>query len=121
MTLFVIVALWAVTRRRWFTAGVLTSLATLCLQTAFFSTFAAVAVGALLLARRPGPRALRVALGGLAPVAVLGIWFALAGSLRDAWDGFYLINRRYTVPDPVADDLSRCGSACTRPTASRSG
>ena len=50
MTFFVIVALWAVTRRRWFTAGVFTSLATLCLQTAFFSTFAAVAVAVLLVA-----------------------------------------------------------------------
>ena len=108
MTLFVIVALWAVTRRRWFTAGVFTSLATLCLQTAFFSTFAAVAVAVLLVASDGRVRAtLRVALGGLAPVAVLATWFALAGSLRAAVDGFYVINRRYTVPDPIADDLER--------------
>lgn len=102
MTLFVLGALWAVTHRRWFTAGVLTSLATLCLQTAFFSTFTAVVVGALLLARGGRVRALvRIALGGLAPVAVLGSWFALAGSLRATWDGFYGINRRYTVPNPL--------------------
>lgn len=102
MTLFVLGALWAVTHRRWFTAGVLTSLATLCLQTAFFSTFTAVVVGALLLARGGRVRALvRIALGGLAPVAVLGTWFALAGSLRATWDGFYGINRRYTVPNPL--------------------
>jgi len=111
MTLFVIVALWAITRRRWFTAGVFTSLATLCLQTAFFSTFAAVAVAVLLVARRPGAgpvkASVRVALGGLAPVAVLATWFALAGSLRASWDAFYVINRTYTVPDPVADDLDR--------------
>ncbi len=108
MTLFVIVALWAITRRRWFTAGVFTSLATLCLQTAFFSTFAAVAVAVLLVASDGRVRAtLRVALGGLAPVAVLATWFALAGSLREAVDGFYVINRRYTVPDPIADDLER--------------
>lgn len=108
MTLFVIVALWAVTRRRWFTAGVFTSLATLCLQTAFFSTFTAVAVAVLLVATDGRVRAaLRVALGGLMPVAVLATWFALAGSLREAWDAFYVINRRYTVPDPVADDLDR--------------
>ena len=108
MTLFVIVALWAVTRRRWFTAGVCTSLATLCLQTAFFSTFAAVAVGVLLVAETGRIRAsVRVALGGLVPVAVLGTWFALVGSLREAVDGFYVINRRYTVPDPLTDDLDR--------------
>ena len=108
MTLFVILALWAVTRRRWFTAGVCTSLATLCLQTAFFSTFAAVAVGVLLVADTGRVRAfVRVALGGLVPAAVLGAWFALAGSLREAVDGFYVINRRYTVPDPLTDDLDR--------------
>lgn len=102
MTLFVLGALWAVTHRRWFTAGVLTSLATLCLQTAFFSTVTAVVVGALLLATggRFGALA-RIGAGGLVPVAVLGTWFALAGSLRAAWDGFYAVNRRYTVPNPL--------------------
>ncbi len=108
MALFVVVALWAVTRRRWFTAGVFTSLATLCLQTAFFSTFAAVVVGVLLIASEGRVRAVvRVALGGLAPVAVLATWFALAGSLRASWDAFYVINRDYTVPDPIAEDLDR--------------
>lgn len=106
MTLFIICALWAVTRRRWFTAGVCVGLATLCLQTAFFSTFAAVVVGALLLARGGRLRALgRIALGGLVPVAVLGVCFALAGSLRVSIGGFYLINKRYTVPNPVTDKL----------------
>ena len=105
MALFVIVALWAVVHRRWFTAGVMTSLATLCLQTAFFSTFAAVVVGVLVLA--PGQRLrslVKVAVGGLVPVLVLGVWFALAGSLRAAYDGFYGINRRYTVPNPLTFD-----------------
>lgn len=109
MTLFVIVALWAVVHRKWFTAGVATSLATLCLQTAFFSTFAAVVVAAMLLLEgAPRIRALGwVALGGAVPVAVLGTWFALAGSLRESVDGFYLINRRYTVPNPVTTDLQQ--------------
>ena len=109
MTLFVIVALWALTHRRWFTAGVFTSLATLCLQTAFFSTFAAVVAAVLLvLGGMARLRALgRVVLGGLVPVVVLAAWFTLAGSLRETLDGFYVINRRYTVPDPVTDDLTR--------------
>ncbi len=108
MVLFIILALWAVTRRRWFAAGLCTSLATLCLQTAFFSTFTAVVVGVLLLASDGRIRALvRVALGGLVPVAALGTWFALAGSLRESVDAFYVINRRYTVPDPFTDDLDR--------------
>ena len=106
MTLFVLCALWALTHRRWFTAGVFTALATLCLQTAFFGTFTAVVVGALLLARTGRVRALaRVAAGGLVPAVVMATWFALTGSLRAALDGFYVINRRYTVPTPVTDDL----------------
>jgi hypothetical protein len=105
MALFVLGAMWAVTHRRWFAAGVLTSLATLCLQTAFFSTFTAVVVAVLLLA--PGERLrslVKVAAGGLVPVLVLGVWFALAGSLRATYDGFYGINRRYTVPNPLTAD-----------------
>ncbi len=72
MTLFVVCALWAVTGRRWFTAGVCVSLATLCLQIAFFPTFTAVVAGVLLLAAGRRVRALvRVAAGGLrARVAV---------------------------------------------------
>jgi hypothetical protein len=106
MTLFVILALWAVTRRSWFAAGVCVSLATLCLQTAFVSTFAAVVVGALLLARGGRLRALvLVVLGGLVPAAVLGVWFALAGSFRASIDAFAVINWVYTIPDPVADKL----------------
>ena len=104
MTLFVICALWALTRRRWCTAGVCVSLATLCLQTAFFSTFAAVVIGALLLAPEGRLRAVvRIVLGGLAPVAVVAFWFAVAGSLRASIDSFYAINGRYTVPNPVTD------------------
>jgi hypothetical protein len=106
MTLFIVCALWAVTGRRWVTAGVCVALATLCLQTAFLGTFAAVVAGALLLAQGGRLRAVgRVALGGLLPVVVLGSWFALAGSLKASVDGFFLINQRYTVPNPVKDRL----------------
>jgi hypothetical protein len=102
MTLFIVLALWAVVHRRWFTAGVFVSLATLCLQIAFFASFAAVAAGVLLLARGARLRSLlRVALGGAVPVAVLAVWFALAGSLRASIDAFVLINYRYTTPDPL--------------------
>ncbi|WP_027862420.1 hypothetical protein [Marmoricola sp. URHB0036] len=106
MTLFIICALWAATRRRWFLAGVCVSLATLCLQTSFVSTFAAVVVAALLLARGGRVRALlRIVLGGLTPVAVLTVWFALAGSLHASVEAFAVINWVYTVPNPVTDKL----------------
>ncbi len=107
MTLFLVCALWAVSRRRWFTAGVCVSLATLCLQIVFFSAFPAVVVGALLLADRGRIRALAaVALGGAVPVAVCALWFALAGSLRQSIDAFFVINWTYTVPNPVMEDLA---------------
>lgn len=106
MTLFVVCALWAVSRRRWFTAGLFVSLATLCLQIAFFTAFPAVVAGAILLAREGRIRALaRVAMGGAVPVALCGVWFALAGSLRESVDAFFVINWAYTVPNPVMDRL----------------
>lgn len=106
MTLFVVAALWAVTRRRWFTAGVFVSLATLCLQIAFFTSFSAAVAGALLLAKGERVQALaRVALGGAVPVAVCTVWFALAGSLRESVEAFLLINVRFTTPDPVLPRL----------------
>jgi hypothetical protein len=106
MTLFVALALWAVTRRRWLTAGLCVSLATLCLQTAFFPTFAAVVAGVLLLAGGGRVRALaRVVVGGIIPVAVLTAWFAIAGSLWQSIEAFFLINAKYTVPNPLLDDF----------------
>lgn len=106
MTLFIIGAFWAMTTRRWFLSGVCVALATLCLQTAFFSTFAAVVVGALLLAHGKRLRALlSIALGGVVPVAVFVVWFALVGSLRASYDAFFVINRDYNTPNPVLDDL----------------
>jgi hypothetical protein len=60
----------------------------------------------LLLARGGRLRALvLIGLGGLAPAAVLGVWFALAGSFRASIDAFAVINWVYTIPDPVADKL----------------
>jgi hypothetical protein len=100
MTLFIVAALLAATRRRWFVSGVFVALATLCLQTAFFSTFVVVAVSAL---RLPGGlrlRALgRVAVGGGLVVAVTTAYFAAAGAFHAMLEGFYLINARYTTPN----------------------
>lgn len=108
MTLFIVLALWSVVHRRWLTAGVFVSLATLCLQIAFFASFAAVVAGVVLLAGGARIRSLlRVALGGAVPVAVLAVWFALAGSLRASIDAFVLINYRYTTPDPLLPMLEQ--------------
>jgi hypothetical protein len=106
MTLFVVLAIWAVTRRRWFTAGVFVSLATLCLQTAFFTAFPAAVACAVLLGTRQRARALaRIALGGAVPVALCLAYFAVVGALREAVEAFVLINYRYTTPDPLMERL----------------
>jgi hypothetical protein len=108
MTMFVALAAWAAVRARWFSAGVMVSLATLCLQTAFFPSVAVVVVGALLTARGERGRALalvQVVLGAAVPPALCTLWFVVAGSLHEAIEGFVLINARYTVPDQPADHL----------------
>ena len=106
MALFVVLALWAVVHRRWAAAGVFVSLATLCLQIAFFPAIATTTVGAIVLAGPGRLRALvRIALGGAVPVAVLALWFTVTGSLRESVDAFVLINAKYTVPNPPLDDL----------------
>ena len=107
MTLFVVLALWAVTQRRWFTAGVLISVATLFLQIAFFPTIATTVTGALLLTHARVRALARVALGGAVPVAVVCACFAVVGSLRASVDAFLLINVRYTVADPPLDDVAQ--------------
>lgn len=101
MTLFLVIALLAVVKRRWFTAGVFASLATLCLQIAFFVGGTAVLLGALVLARGARLRApARVVLGGAVPALVYVAYAAATGSLDEAVDAFVAINAEYTTPDP---------------------
>jgi hypothetical protein len=108
MALFILVAFLATVRRRWITAGVFVSLATLSLQTAFFVVGVAVAVAVLSSPRRRWlPDLARVALGGLVPLAVVTLYFAAAGALREFVDGFYLANARYTLSTPFLDDPAR--------------
>lgn len=107
MVLFIVCALWAVTNRRWFTAGVFVSLATLTLQIAFFVAMPAALVALLGVARGERRRALaRLVVGGLVPLTVCVVYFALVGALRELLDGFLLINLRYTVASPMAEGLA---------------
>ena len=106
MVLLIILSVWAMERRRWLLAGVFISLATLTLQTAFFAVMPAALVAVLVMPRGQRFRSLlRVGVGGLIPVVVLGLAAVAAGSLKASIDGFLLINARYTVPDPITEDL----------------
>ena len=97
MVFLVILALWAVTHRRWATAGVCVALATLTWQPAFWVGTAVAGVAMLALPRREMWRGIiRFCAAGLATTAVFLVGFALAGALDDFVQCFLVINARYT-------------------------
>ena len=99
LTLFVLLAFWAVLKQRWLVAGICVALATLTWQPSFITgLFAAVVAIAGLGRTAMLPAALRFAIGGLIPTAVITAGFALAGATKEFLDGFVLINWRYTTP-----------------------
>ena len=103
MLVFLVAVLLLLVRQRWGAAGVATALATLTWQPAFAPAVTAILVAALL---APGPRRLRVlarfVVGGLATSGVTLAYFAAVDGLRQAVDGFIVVNARYTSqPSPV--------------------
>ncbi len=104
LTLFVILVFWAVLKQRWLLAGVFVALATLTWQPSFIvGLFAAVVAIAGLGRQAMLPAAIRFAVGGLMPTALISAGYALAGALREFLDGFVLINWRYTTPGRFRD------------------
>ena len=109
MVLFLTLALWVMTRRRWFSVGVFLSLATLILQIAFFVGAPALLLGLLLGSpRRDWLRnAGRLAVGGLVPLALHVVYFAAVGALREFVDAFWTINAQYTTPTPFTRNVDK--------------
>ncbi len=106
MVLFLVLALLATSRQWWATCGALVALATLTWQPVVLPALAGVTTAVLLgsTGHRARAKALaRVALGGLAPTAVVVGAYAVSGRLRLLVDDFYLINARYTRQDSVLD------------------
>ena len=101
MLLFLVLALWAMSGRRWFTAGVLLGLAALVLQIALFVGGPALAVAVLL---GPGTwrgrlsSLARVAVGALLILAVAAAYFVAVGAFDEFVQAYALINARYTAP-----------------------
>lgn len=97
MVLMVLLAIYAITHRRWGWAGAAISLATLTWQPAFFLGMI-MALAALPYAdRRAFLRSLGwICLGGAIPALLTVVGFALAGALDDLVNGFVLINLHYT-------------------------
>jgi hypothetical protein len=99
LTLFVLLAFWAVLKQRWLVAGICVALATLTWQPSFITGLFAAGVAIAGLGRTAMvAAALRFAIGGLIPTAVITAGFALAGATTEFLDGFVLINWRYTTP-----------------------
>jgi hypothetical protein len=104
MVLFLLAALILCGRRRWVAAGVLTALATLTWQPAFFVAVAVVVTAVLLGGERRVQALTRFVLGGVATTAVFVVWLGLAGGLHQAYEGFVIVNLRYTTqPSAIAD------------------
>lgn len=99
LTLFVLLAFWAVLKQRWLVAGICVALATLTWQPSFITGLLAAVVAIAGLGRTAMlPAALRFGVGGLIPTAIITAGFALASATTEFLDGFVLINWRYTTP-----------------------
>lgn len=97
MVLFLLVSLVALLHRRWATAGVFVALATLTWQPVFF-VLAATGLVAIGLARSGRRLAvLRVVVGGAVTSAVVLVYYATHHALHTFFEGFVLINARYTT------------------------
>jgi hypothetical protein len=96
MVVFLIAMLILAGRRRWMAAGVFTALGTLTWQPVLLVGLGVVAVGALTSGRRPGRILVRFLVGGAIPSAVTVVWFVLEGALKQAIDGFIVVNVAYT-------------------------
>ena len=99
MVFFVIAALLAAARRKWFVAGVLSSLAGLTWQPSLLILVSCALVALLQAdtAHRWNP--LRsVVLGATLPAAITVAYFAIEGALPASVDGYLLAHLRYTTP-----------------------
>lgn len=101
MVLFILAAIWALSRRRWLLTGVFVSLATLTLQIAFLPLLAAVVVAVLMGGRGRRVRDLvRFVVGGAIPALVVLAYYAAYGAIHNLADGFLLLNLRYSSGTP---------------------
>jgi hypothetical protein len=96
MLVFLVGSLILVGRRRWLAAGACAALATLTWQPALLVALAAVGVAALTSGPGRGRALMRFVVGGAIPTLATVVYFVSAGAARTAFDGFFLVNARYT-------------------------
>ena len=102
MVLFLLAALLALLHRRWATAGVFVALATLTWQPVFFVLAVTALVAVLLAPAGRWPAVLRVVLGGGVTSAVVLVYYAAHHAVHTFFEGFILINARYTSQPGVS-------------------
>ena len=101
MVLFLLAAVLALIHRRWATCGVFIALGTLTWQPVFFLILVSVIVAVLLSPDRRVSALARVTVGGAATSAVVLLYYAANGAVHTFFEGFLLINARYTrQPSP---------------------
>jgi hypothetical protein len=106
MVFFLVCALWAIVRRRWFTAGFALSLSVLVWQPVFLVGVLTAAVAVLALRPRELLRAgVRFVLGGLVPLALVVVYFTAVGALNEFVQAFFLIPREYRAGNLFADHV----------------
>ncbi|MGC4109507.1 MAG: DolP-mannose mannosyltransferase [Nocardioides sp.] len=105
MVLFLLGCLILLGRRQWLVAGACAALATLTWQPALAAALGAL-VAATLLEPRGGRRGslLRFVAGGVVPSLAAVVYFWAAGAFSRAWDGFVVMNVRYTEQPSALSD-----------------
>lgn len=106
--LLAVVAMLLLVERRWFWAGIACSLAVLTWQPYFVYALDALLVAAWLGGSGARLRSvLRVVVGGLVPVSVTVVGYAVAGHLGDLWEAtvVYPLLAPHGQPRTVGDDL----------------
>ena len=96
MVLFLVAALLALLHRRWATTGVFVALGTLTWQPVFLVLLVTGVVAIALLPSGRWRAAARVVVGGGVTTAVVLVYYAAHRALHTFFEGFVLINARYT-------------------------
>ena len=96
MVLFVLLAMWMLTRQRFLAAGVFIALAALTWQPAFLLAVTAGVLAAVLRPERRIRSLAEIGIGGAVTTAAFAVYFLATGALNAFYEGFFGINARYS-------------------------
>lgn len=102
MVLFLLLAIWMLSRRRFLGVGIFIGLATLCWQPVFLVGAAAAVILALTMPGRRIRSLIEIAGGGLIPTALVALYFGVFSALNTFYLGFFEINAKYAGTTPFS-------------------